>query len=74
MTSRWIDTKIKSESESHTSDFWTALRNEVDAGEFWADRIKKYLGEPLKRLEIALENLPLPAEEKIKKGDGGIKF
>jgi hypothetical protein len=61
MTERWIDTKTESESESHAVDFWKALRNERDAGEFWADRIKKFRGEPLKRLSTALEKLPLPA-------------
>jgi hypothetical protein len=29
-------------------------------GQFWADRIKHFLNEPNKRLQIALENLPLP--------------
>lgn len=28
---------------------------------FWADKIKKYRDNPEKRLEIAMENLPLPA-------------
>jgi len=66
MTNRWFDTKTESESKSHTSDFWKALRNDMDAndlyaGQFWADKIKKYKGEPLKRLNTALENLPFPA-------------
>ncbi len=61
MTERWIDTKTESESKSHAGDFWEALRNERDAGDFWADRIKNFRGEPLKRLSMALEKLPLPA-------------
>jgi hypothetical protein len=60
MTKRWIDTGTEAESETHSVEFWDAQRNDPEADEFWADRIKKYRREPLKRLSIALENLPLP--------------
>jgi hypothetical protein len=37
------------------------MRADLDAGEFWADRIKDYRGDPAERLALALKNLPLPA-------------
>nr|BAJ06840.1 putative uncharacterized protein [uncultured bacterium] len=61
MTDKWHKTENDTEAEEFTSDFWTRHREELQAGEFWADRIKSLRGEPVKRLKLALENLPLPA-------------
>lgn len=59
--SRWLDTKTDGEAFSRLSSFWDALSSDLDAGEFWADRIKRYKDDPQKRLREALNNLPLPA-------------
>ena len=37
------------------------MREDLDAGEFWADRIKRYRTDAQVRLRLALEYLPLPA-------------
>ncbi|MDD2901557.1 MAG: hypothetical protein PHU44_03915 [Syntrophales bacterium] len=61
MKNRWINTKTDAEALSRSRSFWEALANDLDVGNFWADRIKEYKAEPKKRLEEALDNLPLPA-------------
>ena len=61
MNDSWIKTQNDEEAEKHSTDFWNRHRDELQAGEFWADRIKGLRGEPLKRLKLALDNLPLPA-------------
>ena len=61
MSKSWHKTETDLEAEEHTSDFWSRHRSEFQTGEFWADRVKKLKGEPVKRLSLALENLPLPA-------------
>ena len=61
MSNSWHTTQNDDEAEKHAEDFWNRHRAELEAGEFWADRIKKLRGEPVKRLNLALENLPLPA-------------
>lgn len=60
MKRRWIDISGDQEAAQHAGDFWSAMRTELDAGAFWADRIKRYRNEPSKRLREALEHLPLP--------------
>ena len=61
MSKSWHDTESDTEVENHTKGFWERHRAELNSGEFWADRIKKLRGEPVERLELAIENLPLPA-------------
>ena len=61
MGTRWIDTKSDEDTAIHSTEFWKVLREDFDAGEFWADRIKKYRGEPVKRLSEAIKNIPFTA-------------
>jgi hypothetical protein len=61
MSNSWHNTSEDLESEKQTTEFWSRHSKELNNGEFWADRIKKYQGEPAKRLKLALENMPLPA-------------
>lgn len=61
MKKAWHETRSDEEAALFTSDFWLAHRENLDAGEFWAEKIKRYRGEPVERLRIAIENLPLPA-------------
>jgi hypothetical protein len=61
MTTREIDTQSNEKSAVQSTDFWKALREDLDADEFWADKIKKFRGEPVKRLRKAINTLPLPA-------------
>jgi hypothetical protein len=61
MSNSWHNTSNDLDAEKHTTEFWTRHSDELKSGEFWADRIKNYKGEPAKRLKIALENMPLPA-------------
>lgn len=61
MSNSWHKTSDDLEAENHTTEFWNRHSEELSNGEFWADRIKKYKGEPAKRLKLALENMPLPA-------------
>jgi len=61
MSNSWHKTSDDLEAEKHTTEFWSRHSEELNNGEFWADRIKEYKGEPAKRLKLALENMPLPA-------------
>lgn len=61
MSESWHKTEKDLDAEKHADDFWSRHRDELQSGEFWADRIKKLRGEPVKRLAVALENMPLPA-------------
>lgn len=61
MTADWTNTQDDDEARQRVGEFWTGLRADLDAGQFWADRIKDYRAEPAKRLALALKNLPLPA-------------
>lgn len=61
MGSRWLDTKTDSESQAHREGFWEHLSAKINVGDIWADRIKEHRHSPKRRLETALENLPLPA-------------
>ncbi len=57
----WLKTENSIEIEIFSQAFWKKHRNELASGGFWADRIKTFYGEPVERLRIAIENLPLPA-------------
>lgn len=61
MRKDWIDIRSEEVAQASAEEFWAVMRTESDAGEFWADRIKRYRGEPKKRLALALKHLPLPA-------------
>lgn len=60
-TKSWLKTENPIGDETFSQAFWKKHREELASGEFWADRIKKFYGEPVERLRIAIENLPLPA-------------
>lgn len=57
---RWIDTEIEEHASQHGEAFWTDHRKAIQDDSFWADKIKELRDEPEARLELALENLPLP--------------
>jgi hypothetical protein len=57
----WHKTKNFNETEQQQECFWREISKSIEIGTFWADEIKKYKNEPVKRLQIALNNLPLPA-------------
>ena len=61
MRKNWIEIPTDEVAQASAEEFWAVMRSELDAGEFWADRIKRYRGEPKKRLALALKHLPLPA-------------
>lgn len=61
MSESWHKTETDLDAEKHVGDFWSRHRDELRSGEFWADRIKQLRGEPVKRLAVALENMPLSA-------------
>ena len=57
----WIDTANDAEASARSREFWSSMRADLDAGAFWADRIKGFRQDAQKRLQLALRNLPLPA-------------
>lgn len=57
----WLQTYTDSEAGARSNDFWASMREDVDAGEFWADRIRRYRTDEQMRLQLALKHLPLPA-------------
>lgn len=62
MRKSWLDMHTDEEvwckAQRFTSESRNAIHNGI--GSFWADTIKKYHNDPDKRLQTALENLPLP--------------
>jgi len=60
MSERWLDSQSDDQAAARTDSFWSAMREDIDTGAFWADRIKQYRDEPGKRLRTAMDNLPLP--------------
>jgi len=57
----WLDTTNVSNAEVRQVEFWNSLRESIHEGTFWADRIKQMRDQPIDRLKLAIENLPLPA-------------
>ncbi len=43
-----------------TEAFWNKQRADLRDGSFWADRITRFRNAPLERLQLAIQNLPLP--------------
>jgi hypothetical protein len=61
VSKRWLDSHGDDEMAARAETFWSAMRGDIDAGVFWADRIKQFRDDPGKRLQTAMNNLPLPA-------------
>lgn len=61
MVSNWLETESIEDTQQFNKDFWTNLRKGIENGSFWADQIKGYKNKPYERLQVALNNLPLPA-------------
>lgn len=61
MSDAWYKTTSDEEAKARSINFWNRHAADLHAGNFWADRIKQLRGEPLKRLRLALDNVPLPA-------------
>jgi hypothetical protein len=57
---RWIDRSGSDASGKDRDLFWTQHRADLAAGTFWDDRIKQLRDDPAGRLELAVDNLPLP--------------
>lgn len=57
----WINTETDNQASSSSIKFWQKLRNDLNNEDFWADKIKDFRGEPVKRLSMAMNNFPLPA-------------
>jgi hypothetical protein len=57
---RWLDTTAE-DVHTHAISFWSEHREELQRNEFWADRIKSLKDDPAARLNLALDNLPLPS-------------
>ncbi len=58
---KWLDSSDAVENASRARTFWSKLHDDLSSGQFWADRIKEFRAEPIQRLTLALNNLPLPA-------------
>lgn len=57
----WLSTIGDQDALNRSGDFWSKMRADVDAAEFWADRIKKFKHDADGRLSLALAQLPLPS-------------
>jgi hypothetical protein len=58
---KWLDTANAEDSQAAQAAFWQQLNADVQSEAFWADRIKQLNDQPIERLRMAIENLPLPA-------------
>lgn len=56
----WINTVTDEQANVSSVEFWERLRSDLNDDRFWADKIKEFRGEPVKRLSMAIDNLPLP--------------
>ena len=56
----WLESSDAKSTENRTIDCWKNLRSSLEQGTFWADRITKLRDQPIERLQLAIENLPLP--------------
>ncbi|MBC7698633.1 MAG: hypothetical protein H7Z70_09740 [Bacteroidia bacterium] len=61
MSKSWLKTSTQNKADTFSFEFWGSHRKDIYVGEFWADRIKAFKGEPVTRLQFAIQNLPLPA-------------
>lgn len=57
----WLASTALEDPTEYCSQFWDSMREDLDSGNFWYERIKKYRNQPEKRLALALQYLPLPA-------------
>lgn len=57
---KWLDTPDAQSSAANQVIFWDKLRADLRDGTFWADRITELRNQPVERLKLAIENLPLP--------------
>ena len=58
---KWLDTRADQDTSANSAAFWAAHRAALQDGSFWADRITRFRDQPIERLKLAIENLPLPA-------------
>lgn len=58
---KWLNTSDTQSSAANQAAFWDKLRADLQDGTFWADRITEFRDQPIERLKLAIENLPLPA-------------
>lgn len=61
MTQPWHKISDDLGARIFSKNFWERHRAAIQSGEFWADKIKHLRNQPVARLQLALENLPLPA-------------
>jgi hypothetical protein len=56
---RWLDTSDR-DTEKSADAFWKRKAAEINSEQFWADAIRHLRAQPCRRLDLALDNLPLP--------------
>ena len=61
MITKWLQTKTDEEVDLFSKNFMDNHSTSLTNKAFWADEIKALKNDPFKRLDIALNNLPLPA-------------
>lgn len=57
---KWLDATDQ-DTAANSVVFWNNHRAALQNGTFWADRIVRFRNQPVARLKLAIENLPLPA-------------
>jgi hypothetical protein len=58
---KWLDTTVTQDTSVSSAAFWDNHRAAIKDGTFWADRIVRFRNQPVERLKLAIDNLPLPA-------------
>ena len=61
MTLRWTTTESPEETDAFSAALWQRHKDAISSGEFWADRLANVRADPERRLQLAIDNLPLPA-------------
>jgi hypothetical protein len=59
--SPWLSSTRTDDSGTRSEQFWSDIRRDAQAGEFWADQVRRAKDDSRQRLQIALKMLPLPA-------------
>lgn len=57
----WLQSSTDKENQIRKDAFWENLRSSLQNGTFWADRIAQFRDQPIERLRLAVDQLPLPA-------------
>ena len=58
---RWIDCETDEEVRTRKLEYHNNAQSNIESDNFWSDKIKGFTNDPMGRMNLSLDNLPLPA-------------